>query len=448
MNKTYDFVVLGAGNAGMAAAKTAFDAGKSVAIVEHQEFGGTCPNRGCTPKKVFVAAAKALDNIRKASKHQIAVTGAELDWPALVNRKQDLISFIPGAMKSAATNRADVYVGEAKFHDANTIEVDGTLLKAAHIVIATGSKPRPLALPGSDFMVTSDELLGLEQVPDSVVFVGGGVIALEFSHVLARAGARVTVLEALPDLLPRMDQDAVAVLKQASEAIGIRFETGVKVQAISQHGDVFNVAYEREGRQTNLPAKLVVNGAGRIPNIEDLELSAGGIEVERGAIKTEDGFRSATNPRVYLAGDVVAVTPQLSPLATIEGAEIVSRILDPDSATKKSGVIPQVVYSIPTLASVGLTEVEARAQYSSIKSHVSDISSWLSAKTAGEDFAWAKILRDEDTDRIVGAHMVGHQGEELIHLFALAMNHGITASALKQTTFAFPTFSSDIKNLW
>ena len=448
MNTVYDLIVIGGGNAGMAAAGAAHAQGKNVAIIEHQEFGGTCPNRGCTPKKVLVAAADAMDTINRADAHGISLGDARLDWMSLINRTQHMISSIPDAMESAARNRATVYKGIGSFQSPNTIRVENALLQAEHIVVATGSTPRTLSFNGADLLMTSDDLFNLKELPRKIVFIGGGVIALEFSHVFARAGVEVIVLEALPNLLPRMDKDAVEQLKLASEAIGIRFETNVTITGVAKNNGHIDVVYEQDQRPVQICASLVVNGTGRVPNIDKLNLEAGGVEVEGGAILVDSAFRSRSNPGVYVVGDALSETPQLSPLATLEGATIGNRIFAGHESAQTKNVIPQVVHSIPSLASVGLTEEQATKQFPNLSVHVSDMSGWFSAKTFAESFAWAKILIDQDSDKIVGAHMLGHRGEEIINIFTLAMNHSVKATDLKSTTFAFPTFASDIKNLW
>ena len=446
MTKQYDMIVIGAGNAGFAVAGAAHAAGKSVAILEADQFGGVCPNRGCTPKKVLVAAAHAMDEIERASAHGIAVNKPTLDWPYLINRKNDMISFVPDAMEKLARSRADVYQGIGSFVDQTTIRVNDDLIQAEQIVIATGSRPRELPLPGADHLVTSDDLLSNPELPGSVVFIGGGVIALEFSHVFIRAGVDVTILEALPQLLPRMDTDAVSVLQSASEDLGIKFTTSVSVSEIIKTESGFSIVYEHDGEEKRCAADLVVNGTGRVPNIDDLNLEEGDVAYSRGAIEVDEQFRSRTNPHVWVVGDTLIQTPQLSPVATAEGGAVAAHILTGAQA-ERSNHIPQAVYTIPTLSSVGLTEAEARERHAQLKVQKSDMADWFSSRTYAEATAWAKVLIDETTDQIIGAHLVGHRGEELIHLFTLAMNHSISASELKATTFAFPTFSADVKNL-
>jgi glutathione reductase (NADPH) len=210
----FDVVILGGGNAGIGATGPVRRAGMSVAMIEADLLGGTCPNRGCTPKKVLVAAGHALHEIDRAFIHHITVGKPKLDWAALIDREKDMIKDIPTNLaRSMAKRNVEVIKGRAAFTGPNIIRVGDRRLEANHVVIATGSKPRPLPIPGAELMITSDEMLSERELSASVIFVGGGVIALEFGHVYARAGSNVTILEALPQLLPAMDADAVARLQ-------------------------------------------------------------------------------------------------------------------------------------------------------------------------------------------------------------------------------------------
>ncbi|MCB1745140.1 MAG: NAD(P)/FAD-dependent oxidoreductase [Gammaproteobacteria bacterium] len=448
MSRKYDVIVIGAGNAGLAVARQTHAAGLQTAIIETAEFGGTCPNRGCTPKKVLVAAARALDEIGRAHHHAIKVEAPVLDWARLIDREQALVAQLPAAMRRVAAERATIYEGLARFVGRNEIEVNGECLAATHIVIATGSVPRELPVPGASLVKTSDDLLTERALPGHVVFIGGGVIAMEFSHVLARAGSQVTVLEALPRLLPRVDADAVEVLKQASQALGIDFVTDVEVQGVSRAGGRYQVDYRVAGRSEALLADSVVNGAGRVPNVASLDLPAGGIAHDGTAIEVDAHLRSTSNPSVWVVGDALPSTAQLSPLATAEGSRVGAAIVNGIGDEAQRHSVAQVVHTTPALATVGLTEAQARKQYPALEVHTNDMTSWLSAKTHAETTAWAKVLVDAASDRIVGAHLVGHGGDELINLFTLAMDHDIGASSLRSTIFAYPTFSSDLRNLF
>ena len=448
MNNKFDVVILGSGNAGMAAAGVVRKAGQSVALVESWDVGGTCPLRGCVPKKVLVAAAQALDQIQRAPEHHIAVGAVHLDWGKLIARER---TFVDGVSESFEAHlraqEIELIKGRAHFVSPRQIAVNDRILDAGKIVIATGSRPRPLAIPGADLMITSDGVLELAELPESVVFVGGGVIAMEFAHVYARAGSRVTILEALPRLLPRMDTDAVAQIRKESERIGIEILTGVKVTELVKKGKDLEVHFEHEDQAHSRVATQVVNGSGRIPNVDDLDLETGGIEHDRLRIQVDAYLRSVTNPDVYVAGDALSTSAQLSPLATYEGRIVGNNIVSGNTVEPDYQSAPSNVYTVPAVATVGLTEEQATEQGLVFEAKVNDMQEWRSARTYAETASWAKVLVEDGTGRIVGAHLVGHGAEEVIHLFSFAMKYGVSAGDLVDSVYAYPTFTSDVKYL-
>jgi glutathione reductase (NADPH) len=447
-DKTFDVLIIGGGNAGIGAAVPARAAGLSVGMVEGRDMGGTCPNRGCTPKKVLVAAAHALHEIEQAKVHHIAIDKPRLDWAALIDREKDLIKDVPANLTRAMEKRGiEILRGDAVFTGANAVRVNGHIVEANTIVIATGSTPRPLPIPGAEHMITSDEVLSERTCPESVVFIGGGVIALEFSHVYARAGAKVTILEVLPRLLPAADADAVARLHAESERLGIRIETGIAVQRIEKTANLLRVVFVRDGKELSVDAECVVNGAGRVANVDTLDLAAGNVQHDRGRISLDAHLRSVSNPAVYVCGDAVPTSPQLSPIATYEGQIVGRNIVDGPKHVPDYASVPTAVYTVPAMSSVGLTEQAARDQGRRVKVRVNDMLGWFSARTYAETVAWSKVIIDEANDQILGAHFVGHSGEELVNIFGLAIAHKLTATQIRDKIYAYPTFSSDIKNL-
>lgn len=451
--RSFDVVILGGGNAGMGVTVAAREAGRTVAMIEPDLLGGTCPNRGCMPKKVLVAAAHALDEIERAKTHHITVGQPSLDWAVLIDREKAMVAGIPSSLGELMNRRGvEVIRGHGRFAGPNAVAVDAELLEAKHIVIATGSKPRRLPFPGAELMITSDDVLSERTLPASVVFVGGGVIAMEFSHVYARAGSQVTILEMLPRLLANMDADAVAQLHSATERIGVAIHTGVKIQHIERAGDHLRVIYQQSGQEAGsehaIEVDRVVNGAGRIADLDGLDLPAGQVASEGGRISLDAHLRSTSNPAVFACGDAVATSPQLSPIATYEGRIVGRNIVDGPKHAPDYLTVPACVFTVPALASVGLTQAAAEEQGIELRVEVNDMRNWLSGRTYAETAAWAKVLVEKPTDRIVGAHILGHAGEELIHIFALAMKHGITAGEIKDLIYGFPTFSADIKAMW
>ena len=448
MTEQFDVLVLGSGNAGMAAAGALKAAGKSVAMVESWDVGGTCPLRGCVPKKVLVAAAQVLHQIERAPVHHIEVGPAKLDWAKLIERERGFVDGVPEAFAKSLEGRGiELIKGRARFVGPATVEVDGQRIEAGKIVIATGSKPRPLSIPGAEHLITSEEILERRRLPESLIFIGGGVVALEFSHVYARAGTKVTILEALPRLLPRMDADAVAQVHKESERIGIDILTDVTVQEVVSTDGGLAVRFTHEGEARTLTAQVVANGAGRIPDLEGLDLAAGGIEHKGTRIFVDEHLASVSNPRVYVAGDALWSSAQLSPVASYEGRIVAQNILNEEQTAPDYGPIPANVYTVPALASVGLSEAEAREKGLDFAVKANDLSGWRSSATHAESVAFSKILIENGTGRILGAHLVGHGGEETIHLFALAMKHGLGAEALSDMVYAYPTFASDIKHM-
>jgi glutathione reductase (NADPH) len=447
MTEQFDVVILGGGNAGIGVTGPVRRAGLSVAMIEARDLGGTCPNRGCTPKKILVAAGHALHEIERAGIHKISVGKPKLDWAALIDREKEMIKDIPDNLARAMERRqVEVIRGKAAFAGPDTVCIGDRLLKAKHIVIATGSTPRPLPIPGAEHMITSDEMPSERELPPSVIFIGGGVISLEFSHVYARAGAGVTILEALPQLLPAMDVDAVAHLAAESERIGIRLKTGISVKRIEPINGRLRVIFTHEGSEHAAEADRVVNGAGRIANVDTLDLAAGSVDQANGRVSVDRYLRTVSNPQVYVCGDALPISPQLSPLATYEG-DIVGRNIVDGPKHSPEGMATSV-YTVPALAAVGLTEAAAREKGFDVGVHVNDILGWFSAKTYAETAAWSKVIVDRATDRVLGAHFVGHEGQELINVFGLAIKFGITAHQLKDNVYAYPTFSSDIKHMF
>ncbi len=448
MADNYDLIVLGSGNAGMGVAGVAREAGQSVVMIESWDVGGTCPIRGCVPKKVLVAAAQVLHQIDLAKEHFISVGPPKVDWAKLIEREQGFVEGVPDMFASSLENRGIKLVkGEAKFTGANEVAVDGRTLTGKKIVIATGSKPRKLPIPGFEHTITSDEILIDRTAPDSITFIGGGVIALEFGHVYARAGIKVTILEVLPQLLPRFEPDLVAELVKETRRIGIDVVTGVTVEKIAKNGKGLTVHYQHDGKAETVTSDVVANGAGRVAHVEGLDLEAAGIDHDGPAIKVDEYLRSTSNADVFVAGDALVGAAQLSPIASYEGRLVGHNISNNDMKKADYTGMPACVFTVPAIGIVGPTEQEAKAKGLKFEAKVNDMATWRSAKSYAETVSWAKVLVEEGSGKILAAHMIGHGAEELIHLFAMAINHGIPASELAGGVYAYPTFTSDIKFL-
>ena len=238
-----------------------------------------------------------------------------------------------------------------------------------------------------------------------------------------------------------------AQVRRETERIGVAIHTGVAIQRIERARDRLRVVYEEGGSGHAVEADRVVNGAGRVADVDGLDLSAGNVAAERARIALDERLRSTSNAAVYVCGDAVATTPQLSPIATYEGRTVGRNIADGPLHVPDYASIPSCVFTVPALASVGLTQAAVEEKGIGVRAVINDMHEWLSGRTYAETSAWAKVLIDAKTDRIVGAHLVGHAGEELIHIFALAIKHNIAASEIRDFVYGFPTFSADIKSM-
>jgi glutathione reductase (NADPH) len=453
----YDLIVIGAGNAGQAAASVARAAGWRVAIVEARDVGGTCPLRGCVPKKVLAAASEAADLVRRAPRLSIHLgpepgdgSAVRLDWTALIARERTFVDGVATAMKADLQRQGiDVVEGRARFVEPHAIAVTGRdePLRARKFLVATGSVPRPLPFPGAERLLTSDDLLELAALPPAVAFVGAGVIAFELGHVMARAGARVTMLEMSPRVLPGHDADAVEWLLKASAARGIDVRVGVDVRSIEDAPDGTRLVRFDAGGPQELRVHAVAHGAGRVADLAALDLAAAGVATDGVRPRLDDAHCSRTNPDVWFAGDAVPGKQQLSALATYEGRLVGRNLTRGENQAPEYASIPSVVFTTPALASVGPTEAEAHARGLTFETRVNDMRTWRSARTYAEEFAWAKVLVDRKADRVIAAHLVGHGAAEFINTFALAMRYGIPVTSLVEGVYAYPTNHSELKFL-
>lgn len=449
MSSEVDVIVLGSGNAGFAAIGAAHNAGKSAVMVESRDIGGTCPLRGCVPKKVLVAAAECLHQIALAPEHRITVGPARLDWKKLIARKQTFVDGVPDDFRKSLENRGiQVAEGPAKFTGPHEVAVNGQTFVGKKTVIATGSKPRPLPISGFEHAITSDDILDLQEQPKSIVFIGAGVIGMEFTHVFARAGTKVTIIEVADRPLPALEAEVVEKLVEATRALGVDIYTGAQTGSIVKDGSQLKVSFTHGGQKKTVTAEVVANGAGRIAAVEDLDLEAGGIDHDGFVIGVDEFLRSRSNPDVFVAGDALALQgPQLSPVASYEGRIVGHNLVNGSMISADYSSIPSAVFTVPTLASVGLTEEKATAAGLKFDAKANDMTSWRSSMTHAENASFAKVLVEQGSNKILGAHILGHGAGEIIHLFSWAMKMGMTTKDIADQIYVYPTFANDIKFL-
>jgi glutathione reductase (NADPH) len=442
--KTYDLVIIGSGTAAQVASSRVRAAGWSVALVDHRPFGGTCALRGCDPKKMLISGAEAIDAVGRMRGHGV-MGEARIVWHDLMMFKRSFTDAVPrNRERDFAENGIDAFHGLARFTGPDVIVVEGQELRARHILIAAGARPVPLNIPGQEHAVTSDRFLELDALPARIILVGGGYIAAEFAHISARSGVHVTVLQRAEQMLPAFDPELVGWLMEKFGELGIDVRVRSTVQRIDKTMGGFIVHASTDGREQEVAADLVVHAAGREPDLEALDLSAGRVATENGRVKLNEFLQSVSNPKVYAAGDAAGRGPPLTPVSSHDGSVVARNLLDGNRHRPDYRGVPSVAFTIPPIAAVGLSEAEAHAKGIKFRMHSEKVPDWYTALRLNESVYGFKTLVEEDTDRILGAHLVGPHAEEVINLFAVAIRHGLTTRDLKTTIFAYPTGASDI----
>ncbi len=443
---THDLIVIGTGTAASVTASACRAAGWSVVVIDHRPFGGTCALRGCDPKKMLVAAAEVIDGAQRMGEKNVIAGATRIDWPALQDFKRSFTNPVPArSEQSFAQQGIEAVHGLARFTDRNSVAVEGRTLTAPHILIATGAEPVKLPIEGFELLSTSTDFLDLEQLPPRIVLVGGGFVGFEFAHIAARAGAQVTLINRGDQPLSGFDPDLVKLLIERTRALGVDVRLGYTAKAIRKNGASFSVETEGPDGTVHFEAELAVNSGGRTPALEALDLDAAGIDHAKGRLKLDAHFCSVSNPAVYAAGDAAGGPLPLTPVAALEARVVVSQLLGKPATPVDYANIPSVVFTLPPLARVGLQEAEAREQGLAFSVKHESVPDWYTARRVNESTYAFKVLVEDKTGRILGAHLIGPDAAEVINLFALAMRNGLTADAIRHTTFCYPSAASDIE---
>lgn len=446
MEKKFDLVVIGTGAAGSAAAYKCRTAGWEVAIIDSRPFGGTCALRGCDPKKVLVGAAELIDWTRRMDGKGVSAKGSEIDWPSLMQFKKTSTEPVPENQERGYVKAGIApFHGRTRFLDRTTVQVGNDTLTGRFVLIAAGARPATLGIPGEAYQTRSDQFLELEQLPRRIVFVGGGYISFEFAHIAARAGAQVRIIHRGTCPLEGFDPDLVNKLVDATRELGVEVLLDTAVEAVEWDGEQFIVkASAKEGEQ-RFETDLVVHGAGRVPEIDDLDLDKAGVVREKKGVSVNEFLQSVSNPAVYAAGDAAASSGlPLTPVASAEGHVVASNMVKGNHRKPNYSGVPTVVFTVPPLASAGLREDVARQQGLKFKVKHEDTSGWYSSRRVNLKHSGFKVLVEEDSNRILGAHLLGEHAEEVINLFALAIRCGLKSDDLKTMIYAYPTSASDV----
>lgn len=445
--KKFDVFVIGTGGAGQTVAETCVKNGMSVAVADNRVYGGTCANRGCDAKKVLLGATEVWER-SKSLKGKGIDDIPELDWKKIQKFKQGFTKAVPAATESRFKELGiKLYHQSPVFENENTLSVEGKTVNAKHIVIATGQVPKALDMEGSGYLKTSDDFLDLKKIPKHIVFIGGGYVGMEFAHMAARAGSNVTILEHGDRPLKAFEADLVAHLVQVSKDLGIQFQYNVNITGIKKLRKNYKVAYHKNGKKNKLKTRMVFNTAGRVPAISHLGLEKGKVAFTEKGIKVNQFLQNTTNPNVYACGDVSDHGLPLTSLTGVEASVVAKNILEGNKHIITTPVIPSAVFTLPNLASVGMSEQEAKRRYKKVSVNFESVPQWYNAKRIGASAYVYKIISNDRTKAILGAHLLAPHAAETINLFAMAIQAGLSTSQMKSIIFTYPSWGNDIKSM-
>jgi mercury(II) reductase len=443
----FDVVVIGAGGAGSTAAHELVQKGARVALVERWKVGGTCLNVGCDPTKTLVRSAEVAHLAKNGSRFGVNTNGVAIDWPKVIARVDRVIDTIRGGdgEQNIRDSGIALYKGHARFRSPLEIDVDGEVIRAAKVIIATGAAntiPPIEGLTETGF-ITNHEAVALPSLPSSLVVIGGGVVGVEFAQVFARFGVEVTIVASRSQLLPKEDSDLTIVLRDVFTREGIRVVTNARVSRVSRNSGHKVVTVDREGDSFEIETQEILVAIGRKPVVDALDLEVAGVEYSERGIEVDAELRTS-NPSIWAIGDVTGIEP-FTHVADYQARIAACSAMDEKpSQFADYRVIPHAVFTDPELGRVGLTEHEARDAGYDVKCAIVEMKDLARAITAGETEGLVKLVSDRVTGHILGGHVLAARGGELLSEIALAMRHGLTVQAIADTVHAYPTMSEAV----
>jgi dihydrolipoamide dehydrogenase len=438
---THDLIVLGGGSGGYATALRAAELDKKVALVEKDDrLGGTCLLRGCVPTKALLESASVMDHVNRSEEWGITASGS-VDWPAVLEFENGIVAKKVSGLEGLVKARGiEVVNGAAELAAGPAVKVGDRALSAPDVVLATGSFPR--LLPGmeiTDRIITSDEALRLDQPPSSVIVIGAGAVGVEFASIFRSFGAEVTILEALPRMVPLEDEDISKQLDRAFRKRGIKSFTGVKVLEWQDAGDHVEIVHESGGDRTTVSADLCLVAVGRGPVTQGLGFEEAGIELDRGYVKV-DGSLQTSVPHVWAVGDVASTPLQFAHSAFLEGMNVAERIAGLDVPEIDYAGVPRVTFSTPEVASVGLTEAQARERGHDVETKSLNFQILAKANIVGEGGV-CKVVAERGGGPVLGVHLLGPHATDMIAEAMLLTNWEAVPGDVAALIHPHPTLS-------
>jgi len=452
MTKEYDVVIIGGGTGGYVAAIRASQLGLKAAIVEKGKLGGTCLHSGCIPSKALLRSAEVYAQTKDARQYGVIAQGVGLDFSQVQARKEEITErLFKGVQHLVQKGKIDVYDGKGSIMQAKDVLVElnneqgEIILSPKNIVIATGSRPR--SLPGLEvdgqYVLTSDQALQMEALPKSMIIVGGGVIGIEWASMLVDFGVQVTVIEYADRILPTEDKDVSKEIQRLMKKKGVKVVTGAKVLPDTlEKGEGVSIIAEHKGKNTPFSADKILVSVGRLPNTEGIGLDKTAIELASIYIKTNE-FYQTNEPNIYAIGDVIGGL-QLAHVASHEGIIAIEHMAGENPIPLDATLIAKCVYSSPEVASVGLTEEEAKSKGFIIKNGKFSFRAIGKALVFGKSDGFVKLVVEEGTNKLLGAHIVGSHATDMITEAGLALVLNATAMDIVHTIHPHPTLTEAI----
>jgi dihydrolipoamide dehydrogenase len=443
MADAFDLIVIGAGTGGYSCALRAAQLGKRVALVERDDrLGGTCLLRGCIPTKALLQSASVMDHIARSEEWGIKASG-EPNWPAVQDFQAKVVDkLVSGLTSLVKARKIEVVKGTAKVPAPGAVEVDGRRLEAGNIIVATGSQPK--LLPGLEIterIITSDQALSLDRIPASAVVIGAGAVGLEFASLYRSFGAEVTLVEALEMLAPLEDEDISKEVGRALRKRGIAAHAGAKVQDVKETGKGVTVTFDAGGKTEKAEAEICLVAVGRGPVTEGLGLDDIGVEIDRGYVKVDGQLQTSTRG-VWALGDVCTSPFQLAHVSMAEGVAVAERIAGQEVAELDYAGVPRVTFSSPEIASVGLTEDQARERGHDVAVDKFNMQGLGKANIVGEA-GTCKVIAAKDGP-VLGVHLIGPHVTDLVAEAMLITNWEAIPSEVAALIHPHPTLSEAI----
>jgi len=444
-----DVVIIGGGPGGYVAAIKAAHLGLKAVLIEKDKLGGVCLNRGCIPTKTLVSTAEMLNHLRRAGEFGIQIKDYSIDFSSIMKRKEMITRRLSsGVEQLMKANQVRVVRGEGQIIEPEAVEVFGTdgqkeVIKTKNIIIATGSSVMKPPLPGldSEGVITSDEALSLSELPSRMIIIGGGVVGIEFAGIFNALGVKVTVVEMLPRILLPIDEEIARRLSQILKRKGIEILTDCKVKEIKKNIQNLEVLISTTDGEKKIETEKVLLAVGRVPELGNIDILGLGIELDGRAIKVDKKMRTNI-PGIYAVGDVVGKI-MLAHVASREGIVAVENISGKETLMDYK-IVPNCVFSMPEVSSVGLSEEEAKKGNSNIKVSKFPFMANGKALGMGEIEGMVKIIADADTSELLGFHILGVHASDLISEGVLALSMEATAEEIVNTIHAHPTLAETI----